>query len=133
MKLLKILGVVLLVYVGVVVLFESLLGYFQPRSERTIVVTTTDDEGERHDRVVTLLETEGELYVAANHWPRAWYRRALEHPELRVTMDGETEPYRAVPVRGEEYERVDEAHARGLVFKLLTGFPPRRILRLEPR
>lgn len=132
MKILKILAIVLVAYVGVVVLFESLLGYFQPESERTIVIATQDPEGGTHERVVSLLEHDGKLYVAANHWPRAWYRQALENPEVRVTMDGTTGDYRAVPVRGEEYERVDEAHARSLWFKILTGFPSRPILRLDP-
>ena len=37
--------IVLLAYVGVVVAFESALGYLQPTSEGTIVITTTDREG----------------------------------------------------------------------------------------
>jgi len=131
-KILKILAVVLVAYVGLVVLFESMLGYFQPESERTIVIATTDPEGGNHERVVTLLESDGQLYVAANHWPREWYRHALENPEVRVTLDGTTGEYRAVPVHGEEYERVDREHSRSLWFKFLTGFPSRPILRLDP-
>lgn len=133
MKLLKILAILVLVYVGIVVLFESLLGTFQPRPEGTMVITATDAEGEEHERVVTALEVNDELYVAANHWPRAWYRAARENPQVRVTRDGETRDYRAVRVRGEEYERVVEEHPRPLAFKFVTGFPSRPILRLEPR
>ena len=132
MKALKIIAIGLLAYAGIVVLFESLLAYFQPESERTIVITTKGPEGESHARVVSLLETNGKLYVAANHWPRAWYRQALAHPKVRVTMDGSTRDYRAVPVQGEQYARVDAAHSRSLWFKILTGFPPRPILRLDP-
>lgn len=133
MKVLKILVIVALAYVGVVVLFESLLGAFQPRSESTLTITTFDASGEPHERVVSRLESEGTLYVAANHWPRAWYRQALDNPEVEVTSDGETRRYRAVPVTGAEYERVDAEHALPVFFRILTGFPPRELLRLEPR
>jgi len=131
-KFLKAILVLFIVYVGIVITFESLLGYFQPSDEDTLVITTTDNEGEQHDRVISELRLDGRLYVAANHWPRMWYWRMLEHPEVQITRDGKTAGYRAVPVRGEEYERVDEAHELGPVIRFLTGFPPRRIVRLEP-
>ena len=82
MKSLKIVLYVLLGYVAIVARFASLLGYFQPQNERTLVITTTDGQGETHDRVVSRLETDGSLYVAVNHWPRAWYRRVLENPQV---------------------------------------------------
>lgn len=132
MKIVKILAVLALVYVGIVVAFESLLGYFQPTQASTITVTTFDEAGEPHERVVSRLESDGTLYVAANHWPRAWYRQALENPEVDVTVDGETRAYRAVPVAAEEHARVDAEHPLPFVFRVLTGFPPRKILRLEP-
>ena len=37
--------ILLLVYVGIVVLFESLIGYFQPENQGTLVITTTRDDG----------------------------------------------------------------------------------------
>lgn len=132
MRILKILVIVLVVYAGIVVAFESLLGYFQPRSEGTIAITTFEDDTP-HERVVSRLESGGELYVAANHWPRDWYHQALENPEVEVTRDGETKAYRAVPVTGTEHERVDADNALPLPFRILTGFPPRYFLRLEPR
>ena len=79
------------------------------------------------------LESDGQLYVAANHWPRAWYDRALENPEVHVTLDGEKSDYRAVPVTGEEHDRVDSKNSLGVVFRILTGFPPRHFVRLDPR
>ena len=133
MRFAKTITIVFLVYVGVVAAFESLLRYFQPRPEGTIVITTTNEEGEPRRTVVSRLETDGKLYVAANHWPRVWYTQALEDPEVRVTTNGETRDYVAVPVTGEEYDRVNEDHGRALAFKVLTGFPPRRILRLDSR
>ena len=88
MKALQIVGIVALVYVGIVVLFESSIGYFQPRGQGTLVITTVDARGVANDRVVARLQTGGHLYVAANHWPRAWYHQVLEHPEVQVTVDG---------------------------------------------
>jgi hypothetical protein len=133
MKPLKIVATVVLVYLGIVVAFESAIGYFQPTAGSTLVITTIDADGTPHDRVVSRLESDGQLYVAANHWPRAWYSRALENPEVHVTLDGETGNYRAVPVTGAEHDRVDSEHSLGVVFRILTGFPPRHLVRLDPR
>jgi hypothetical protein len=135
MRLLKTLVTLLLVYVGIVVAFESLIGYFQPAGSGTLVITTTDAQGRTHDRVVSSLESHGELYVAANHWPRAWYEQALANPQVQVTIDGERRAYAAIPVSpaGAEHERLMAEHAHGFVFRFITGFPPRYFLRLEPR
>ena len=120
-------------YVGLVAAFESLLGYFQPGEQASVVITTFEDDGTAHARVVQRLDSDGRLYVSANHWPRAWYRRAVEHPNVRATLDGETRAYRVVPVSGAEHDRVNAEHPHGIVFRVLTGFPPRRIVRLDPR
>jgi hypothetical protein len=135
MKIVKILVIVALAYVGLVVLFESLLGFYQPAGGDTMVITSTDPQGNTHDRVVSRLESGGRLYVAANHWPRAWYHRVLEKPQVRVTWGGETLNYVAVPVPvgEEEHRRVDSDHPLGIVVRILTGFPPRYFVRLDPR
>ena len=133
MKAVKIIAIVVAVYVGIVVAFESLLGILQPAGGNTLVITTTDEDGGKHDRVLSRLESEGQLYVAANHWPRAWYNRALQNPDVEVVVDGERGSYRAVSVTGEEHARVDASRSLGLGFRVLTGFPPRYFLRLEPR
>ena len=134
MKAWKIAGIVLVLYVGLVAGFESLLGYAQPSREgATLVITTAEPGGATHDRVVSRVQSDGQLYVAANHWPRAWYRRALANPEVNVKMDGSSADYTAVPVSGEEHDRVNAARPLGLVFRILTGFPPRYFLRLDPR
>ena len=132
MKIVKILAIVLAVYVGIVVLFESSLGYFQPAGGGTIVITTSDGSGNSNDRVVQRLDSAGQLYIAANHWPRAWYRRVLEHPEVQVTADGQKRTYRAVQVSAEEHDRVNAEHPLGLLARFLMGFPPRRFVRLDP-
>ncbi|MEQ8858536.1 MAG: nitroreductase/quinone reductase family protein [Pseudomonadales bacterium] len=132
MRLLKIVAVLVLVYVGIVAAFESLIGYFQPADANTLVISTSDSGGEPHDRVVSRIDSDGRLYVAANHWPRAWYRQALENPRVEVVAGGERAPYLAVPVTDAERQRLFDQHALPLAVKVLTGFPPRRFLRLDP-
>ncbi len=133
MKVFKRIAIALVVYVGLVAAFESLIGVLQPAGESTLVLTTVDADGTTHDRVLAQLESDGKLYVAANHWPRAWYHRALENPEVQATVAGETGDYRAVPVSDAEHDQVDGKRSLGLVFRILTGFPPRYFLRLDPR
>ena len=133
MKAAKIIAIVLVVYVGIVIAFESLLGYFQPANQSTLVITTTDQDGATHDRVVARLRSNGQLYVAANHWPRTWFRQTSTSPAVEIEMDGIRSSYTAVPVAGEEHDRVDDDNGLGFVFRVLTGFPPRYFVRLEPR
>jgi hypothetical protein len=133
MKALRIVAIVVLVYVGIVVTFESLIGYFQPADGSTLIITTFDGDGTAHDRVVSRLESDDQLYVAANHWPRAWYNRALGNPEVQATLESGKGDYRAVPIAGAEHDRVDGEHSLPVVFRILTGFPPRYFVRLDPR
>ncbi len=133
MKAAKIIGILLLVYIGIVITFESLLGYFQPAGGSTLVITTTDVDGVPHDRVVARLESNGQVYVAANHWPRAWFNHALEDPNVYVVSDNEDGAYLAVPVTDAEHNRVDSENSLGIVFRILTGFPARYFVRLDPR
>ncbi|HXK25646.1 MAG TPA: nitroreductase/quinone reductase family protein [Myxococcota bacterium] len=133
MRAMKIAVVVVLVYMGIVTLFESSIGYLQPTPGNTLVITTFDKAGVSHDRVVSRLESDGKLYVAANHWPRAWYRRALANPDVEITMNGTKGTYRAVPVSGDEHTRVESANRLPFFFRVLTGFPPRLFMRLDPR
>ena len=133
MKAIRILVIIALVYAGIVVVFESLLGVIQPAGEGTIVITTSDDQGKSNDRVLSRVDSDGKLYVSANHWPRAWYRQALANPEVRVTVDGEQGDYLAVPVTGAEHDRLMAEHPHNLGFLILTRFPPRYFVRLDPR
>ena len=133
MKALKIAVIALLVYAGIVTVFESMIGYFQPAQPgSTIVLTTFDASGAAHERVVSKLDSGGHVYVAANHWPRAWYHRVLENPKVEADVDGVKREFRAVPVTGDEHDRVQSEHPHGLVFLFLTGFPPRYFVRLDP-
>ena len=101
MKAGKTIAIVLGTYVGIVVAFESLIGVLQPTSGDTLVITTRDGGGNANERVLARLESDGQIYVAANHWPRAWYERALKNPDVEVTVEGKGSEYRAVPVSGE--------------------------------
>jgi hypothetical protein len=132
MRTVKWVVIALLGYVAIVAAFETLIGTVQPSNEQTIRITTFEPDGTAHDRVVSKLESNGQLYVAANHWPRAWYTRVLENPKIQVAVNGEKRDYRAVSVSGEEHERVDTEHALPFVFRVLTGFPPRYFVRLDP-
>ena len=133
MRAIKLIAILFLVYVGIVIAFESLIGYFQPGGGTMLVISTTANDGTPNDRVLSPLKSNGQLYVAANHWPRAWYKRALENPNVQVTLDGEKGDYLAVPVTGEEHDRVNGDNSAPMMFRLLTGFPPRYFVRLDPR
>ena len=125
-------AIVVVIYVLLVAAFESLLGYFQPETPDTLVITTIDAQGDVHDRVLSGLESDGKSYVAVNHWPRAWYRRAKDNPNVRITRDGETKDYVAVPVSGEEHARVARDNPVGIPFRIIVGFAPREFVRLDP-
>jgi len=124
----------ILVYVGYVIYFEARLGYLQPRGSTSLVIATFDN-GDRHERVLRLEQIGGNNYIAANHWPRAWYSQALDNPNVEVQLPGEDsfEPYVAVPLDGEELQRISEIYSFGFEFRFRTGFPPRRFLRLDLR
>jgi len=129
----KIVVILFLVYAGVVATFESLLGYFQPQGDGMIVITTTNADGVSKDRVVSRIDSADQLYVAANHWPRSWYRQTLALPNVSVTVNDVTAEYLAVPIDGAEHDRVDADHPLPLSFRILTGFPPRYFIRLDPK
>jgi len=131
MKVLKIVLILAAVYVGIVVIFESLLGYAQPQSDGTLVIVTTDDDGSRNERVLSRLEFAGKTYVAVNHWPRAWYRDVLERPQVQITYEGSTGDYLAVPVEGAEHDQVQKARPIPLPMRFLMGFAPRYFVRLD--
>lgn len=138
MRALKWVGVLVAVYVVFVVVFETFfLGMYQPTLEATgipmLVIHTTDEAGVAHEQRLARFETDGRLYVSAHHWTRGWYHRALAHPHVRVEIDGATTDRIAVPVAGEEFERVAAEHPLPLRMRFLMGFPPPRdILRLDP-
>lgn len=126
----KVLIGIAVLYVLVVVGFESMLGYTQPENQGTLVITTFDD-GEPHDRVVSRIHIDDELYVAVNHWPRLWYWQLLDEPVVRIRYGDTNDLFRAIPVEEDQaIQRVDDARPLSLQFRILTGFPPRHFVQL---
>jgi hypothetical protein len=121
---------ILVGYIAMVTYFEARLGYLQPAGGSSIVIATFNDD-ERHERVVRLTKIDGENYIAAQHWPRAWYYQALDHPDIEVKMSSEFQPYTAVPLSGSELEHVKDVYQMSLGFRFRTGFPPRKFMRLD--
>lgn len=130
-KPLKIIIILLVSYALLVVLFESSLGYFQPESTSTLQIATEGADGTVNQRILARIESAGQLYVAANHWPRAWYREALANPAVEIILESGQGSYIAVPVVGAEHDSVNADNSLGLMFRVLTGFPPRYFLRLD--
>jgi hypothetical protein len=136
----KWIAILLGAYVGVVIAFATLVVIMGARQatrgvqpgEDWIVIATTDANGST-ETVVAGVESDGQLYVSANHWLRGWYRRALENPDVDVTRAGERLTYRAVPVSGAERERIARDYHIPWAIRFLTGFPPRSFLRLDRR
>ena len=132
MKISKIVLILALIYAGIVATFESLIGYMQPENDGTLVIVTRDDEGE-HPRVLSRIDLDGVIYVAVNHWPRGWYHRLLENPDVQVEIAGVTALYTAVDVTDSaEREMVNATRPLGLGIRFVTGFPPREFVRLDP-
>ena len=98
-KPLKIIVILLVLYALLVVLFESSLGYFQPESASTLQIATTDADGTVNQRILARLDSAEQLYVAANHWPRAWYGEALANPAVEVSLGSGQGSYIAVPLQ----------------------------------
>ena len=127
-------------YVGIVIAFGTFVVIMGSRQatrgvqpgEAWITITIAGENGST-DTVVAGVESDGQLYVSANHWLRGWYHRALESPDVDVTRAGERLAYRAVPVSGAERERIARDYHLPWVIRFLTGFPPRSFLRLDRR
>ena len=131
MRSFKIIGIALIAYLGIVVLFESALGYFQPQGDDTLMLSVKGGNGTSL-RVLSRIEVDDQLYVAVNHWPRGWFNKVLKNPDVKITIEDETADYRAVKVTADdEAARIESARPRSFVFLLLTGFPPRQFIRLE--
>jgi len=140
MRAIKLLAILLGAYLAIVVAFESLVGIMGRRQaargvqpgESWLVITTSDARGST-DTVVAGVESGGQLYVAANHWIHGWYDRAIANPDVEITRAGERLAYRAVPVTGEERDHIARDYRLPWAIRVLTGFPPRSFLRLDPR
>ena len=76
MKAIKLAAIALLCYVGMVVLVESLIGYFQPESEDSITLFVGTPAEDPSGRVLSAFELNEQLYVAGQPLaPRLVQRR----------------------------------------------------------
>ncbi len=134
MKALKWIGILLGCYVGLVVLFEASIGYFQPTYDGTLSLTVYDEDDQPQTRVLSKIEHSGNVYVAVNHWPRSWFNDLQANPTIKVAYNEVDFTGTAIVVdtATAEYARLDSDLAAPFVFRFLTGFPPRRFVRLEP-
>jgi hypothetical protein len=132
MKYLKIAGALFCTYVLLVVLLAIVVVNVQPEMPGGIVLTTTNAQGEKLDRVLAAVKMDDKLYVSANHWARAWYNRALRDPNVGVIINGASRPYLAVPVTGNERDQIHAAYDFPLLLRFITGFAPQSYLRLDP-
>jgi hypothetical protein len=142
MKIFKWLGILAIVYIAFVFVFEGfILGYLQPNSVpdylkdrvEVIELRTTDSSGDVSRRRVAGFGMDGKFYASAHHWPRGWYHNAVANPEIIVERDNVVGDYIAVPITGEEFERVAAGFPLSFPVRFAMGFPPeRQILRLDP-
>jgi len=132
-KLLTVLALSFAGYVCFVALLEVAIWRFQPEMPGQVILTTTDREGKESSRTLAGFEHKSRLYVSSNHWLRGWYRAALSNPDVEITVDGETKPYRATRVQGSERDELSAAYTMGFVLRFICGFAPSRFLLLEPR
>lgn len=129
---LKIVALTLLIYVGFVAIFPGAIGYFQPEMDGAIRIVTTDSKGQKSERLLAGYWWNDKLYVGSNFWLRGWYNRALENPEVAVTVEGQRGLYTAISVvSGPEYDHLAAAYEMGLVDSVLCGFASSKFLRLD--
>ena len=121
------------VYVVLVIAFETFLGIMQPSSGDTMVITSFEANGEAINRVVSRLEKGSNIFVAVNHWPRAWARRIELNPNVQITHNESTLNYNAVSLEVEEHSQASIDFPVPFAFRVLTGFPPRYFFRFELR
>lgn len=120
-------------YAGFVALMEVAIWRFQPEMPGQVIISTTDESGRRTSRTLAGFEHKDRLYVSSNHWLRGWYHQALSNPDVEVTIDGQSRPYRATRVGGQEHDELSAAYSMGFALRFICGFAPSRFLLLEPR
>ena len=139
-KAIKVVGTVAVTYVVIVIAFEVFVVIVGKRQAEhgvqpggDYLVLTTTAGGKAYDTVVAGVVSDGHVYVAANHWPRGWYERAVKNPDVEVTRGDKHMACVAVPVTGAELARIERDYRMPFLVRFLTGFPPRAFLRLDQR
>ena len=139
MKIIRIVAIVFAVYVALGLIIDGAIGYFQPQSGTTAVLRSFDASGQPKNTVLGLLDDDGQLWVESGHWFRGWYKRVLANPEVELVRDGESAPYRAVPVDSPAaLETVTRLMGKGQGARYWIGrtmllYAPIKPVRLDPR
>ena len=139
MRLVRIIASVFAVYVVLGLTIDSAIGYFQPQGQGTAVLRTFDADGRAQERVLGLLDDDGQLWVESGHWFRGWYNRLVDNPDVELVRGGEATAYRAVPVdTPEAVDTVTRLMGKGSsagywVGRTMLLFAPIKPVRLDPR
>ncbi len=139
MRIVRIGAIVLGVYVGLGLLLDGAIGYFQPQSGTTAVLRTFDESGQPTDTVLGLLDDGGQLWVESGHWFRGWYHRAVANPEIELVREAGTTAFRAVPVdTPEAVDTVTRLMGKGdgagyWAGRAMLLWAPIKPVRLDPR
>ena len=139
MKLVRVLAMLLALYVGLGLLADAAIGWFQPQGGNTAVLRTFDSSGGSKDTVLGLLDDNGQLWVESGHWFRGWYRRVVANPDVELVRGGQTAPYRATPLdTPEAVDTVTRLMGKGTssrywIARTLLLFAPIKPVKLDPR
>ena len=139
MKIIRIIATTLGVYVGLGLLLDGAIGYFQPHSGTTAALRTFDESGQPKDTVLGLLDDDGQLWVESGHWFRGWYHRAVANPEVELVREAGTTAYLAVPVdTPEAVDTVTRLMGKGAgagywAGRVMLLWAPIKPVRLDPR
>lgn len=139
MKVVRVVLVLLAIYVGLGLLADAAIGYFQPQGGNTAVLRTFDADGRARDTVLGLLDDNGQLWVESGHWFRGWYNRVVANPNVELVRGGQAAPYLATPTdTAEAVGTVSRLMGKGTssrywIARTLLLFAPIKPVKLDPR
>ena len=140
MKLVRVLAMLLALYVGLGLLADAAIGWFQPQGGNTAVLRTFDAGGGPRDTVLGLLDDNGQLWVESGHWFRGWYRRRGREPgrRARARRSGRALPRDADSTPPEAVDTVTRLMGKGTssrywIARTLLLFAPIKPVKLDPR
>lgn len=136
MRIVRVIVIALVVYVGLALLFDGMIGLFQPGSD---VLRSHDAAGKSHDTVLSVIEDGDTLWVQSGHHFRGWYHRVRQNPDVELIRSGDSKPYRAVPLDDPETKAhvirlLKEQNGFGYyVARAMLLFAEIKPVRLDPR
>ena len=106
----------LLGFVVLALLLDGVTGVVQPRLESGDaegVLHTFDEDGQRHEARMIVIEDGDVLWVQSGHHFRGWYHRLRKNPSVELERGGQRLPYRAVALETPEAK----AHMREMLIE----------------